>query len=223
MAILQFILQVVQTLVWPAFGVFLVIVLKKPIAALLQKAALTSVELPGGIKIGLGQLASAAAVGVAIGKQTDGDAQNTETAVQTVALALSRSAQGDKLHLRQNILWVDDIPDNNTHLAEAFRSLGYKITLARSTNEALSEFERSSFDLVISDMGRPPDGEAGLTLLRTMKDREIHLPLIIFAAYWGRAHAGEESKFGLARITNDASVVYASVVGYMTGGELPRV
>jgi CheY-like chemotaxis protein len=224
MQTMLFILQIVQTVIWPAFGVFLVFALKGPLSGLLQKSSLTSVELPGGIKIGLSQqLASAAAVGVAIGKQTDETAQSTESAVQTVAQALSLSAQSGKAAQRQNILWVDDIPDNNTHLAEAFRALGYKITLARSTNEALGELDHSAFDLVISDMGRPPDGEAGLTLLRALRDRGLHLPMIVFAAGWARGHKGEEAKFGLAKITNDTSVVYATVVGYMTGGSLPAI
>ena len=73
------------------------------------------------------------------------------------------------------ILWVDDRPENNIFERKAMDEYGIRFVLAQSTNEAFDEIEKlyksskSYFDAIISDMGRPPDPQAGYTLLEISK------------------------------------------------------
>ena len=217
-------LQLIQSLIWPAFGLFLVLVYREKFGALLDRTSVQSVKVPG-LEIDLSaRLASATSAGIAIGKKTSGpDQQDAGTAVRTVAKALASTTQANSGLRRSTILWVDDVPANNTDLVDAFRLLGYQVTLARSTDEAMAELASttSPFDLVISDMVRERDPDAGLTLAKVMRESGFSMPMIIFAASWAAQHRGEEGQYGFARITNDTSEVYATVVGFMSGGTLP--
>ncbi len=60
-------------------------------------------------------------------------------------------------------------------------SLGMRVELAVSTEEALAALEKESFDVVISDMGRPPDPQAGYALLKAMRERGNLTPFVIYA------------------------------------------
>jgi TIR domain len=66
---------------------------------------------------------------------------------------------------RRSILWVDDRPGNNVLERQSLRQYGFEFDLAQSTLEALDSLRGRRFDLIISDMGRPPDPRAGYTLL----------------------------------------------------------
>ena len=83
---------------------------------------------------------------------------------------------------RSRILWVDDIPENNAAEKESFEALGIEVVPATTTEQALDALRTKRFDLVISDMGRPPDERAGYTLLSQMNEQKIRVPFLIYAA-----------------------------------------
>jgi DNA-binding NtrC family response regulator len=117
--------------------------------------------------------------------------------------------QGDLKALNQGrILWVDDHPENNTALINAFKELGIQVILTTSTEQAEELLAQSQFDVVISDMGRPPDDEAGKTLLKWMQSRALKTPVIIYAGSWAAENLGKEKEIGALKITNDPSAVY---------------
>jgi CheY-like chemotaxis protein len=105
------------------------------------------------------------------------------------------------------ILWVDDNPDYNTNERQAIRNLwkNVQFALARSTDEALKLLttDPSRFSLVISDMGRPGDREAGFTLLQSMRDAGIDIPTIFYAASANPARNAEAQRLGARGMTND--------------------
>jgi hypothetical protein len=69
------------------------------------------------------------------------------------------------------VLWVDDRPDNNRIERMSMAPYGIEFVITTTTDEALSKLRGRKFDAVISDMGRPGDAEAGLTLLEAMRKR----------------------------------------------------
>ncbi|WP_335987289.1 response regulator [Glycomyces sp. MUSA5-2] len=82
------------------------------------------------------------------------------------------------------ILWVDDHPEWNEALIRLFRSAGIRVDTAVSTDDAMSDLARDSYDLVISDLGRPnePDGgNAGVNLVDRMVTAGIPTPVAIFS------------------------------------------
>ncbi|WNG93795.1 response regulator [Mycobacterium sp. ITM-2016-00318] len=69
------------------------------------------------------------------------------------------------------VLWVDDRPDNNRIERKSMAPYGIEFVITTTTDEALSQLRGRKFDAVISDMGRPGDANAGLTLLEAMRRR----------------------------------------------------
>ncbi len=68
------------------------------------------------------------------------------------------------------VLWVDDRPNNNVYERMALEALGIRFVISTSTDGAVEKLRSGRYDLVISDMGRPPDSLAGYTLLSRVRD-----------------------------------------------------
>jgi DNA-binding winged helix-turn-helix (wHTH) protein/CheY-like chemotaxis protein len=69
------------------------------------------------------------------------------------------------------ILWVDDKPDNNIREREAMAAFKVQFDLALSTDDALRHLQAASYDLIISDMGRGTEPQAGYDLLNRLRQR----------------------------------------------------
>lgn len=85
----------------------------------------------------------------------------------------------------RNILWVDDRPNSNTNESYMLEGLGVKIAHFRDTDSALEQLERRRYDLVITDMTREGDDDAGFKLIDEMRLRGQKQPVVIYAAYSG--------------------------------------
>ena len=66
-----------------------------------------------------------------------------------------------------NILLVDDHPDTCETLARFLTRLGYSVRVTSNGSEALQEYARDDFPLVISDIRMP--GLSGIELLQAIK------------------------------------------------------
>jgi CheY-like chemotaxis protein len=122
---------------------------------------------------------------------------------------------------RAAILWVDDYPSNNTAIVEAFTSLGIRVDLALSTEEALRKCTERDYGLVISDLGRreagAEDDMAGLHLIQELSERRIDVPVIVFAGSRGMTHQAELMAAGATLVTNRASQLFERAVSIVTG------
>ncbi|MFN5855088.1 MAG: response regulator [Pseudanabaenaceae cyanobacterium] len=65
------------------------------------------------------------------------------------------------------ILVVEDTPSEQTLITEMLRDSGYRVVLANNGQEALSQLEQVSPDVVITDLVMP--GMSGLELCRNLK------------------------------------------------------
>src|SRR5207248_9610318 len=72
-----------------------------------------------------------------------------------------------------SVLWVDDRPMNNTYARQALEKLGIQFTISTSTEDALDKLQHGNYNVIISDMGRPPDKQAGYTLLEEIRKRGL--------------------------------------------------
>jgi PAS domain S-box-containing protein len=91
------------------------------------------------------------------------------------------------LSTRQNllrevrVLVVDDDPDSLEILAEALRSVGAKVTAAKSAQDALTA--GGPFDVIVSDIGMPEmDGYTFMRSIRS-RDTDADVPAIALTAY----------------------------------------
>jgi CheY-like chemotaxis protein len=82
---------------------------------------------------------------------------------------------------RASVLWVDDEPEHNAFVRDALAPKGIHFTISTSTEDALEKLRVKKYDVIISDMGRPPDPHAGYTLLEKVKETHITTPFIIAA------------------------------------------
>jgi len=84
------------------------------------------------------------------------------------------------------ILLVDDDPSITASLSLLLKQAGHPSRCAATPAEALERLGRERFGLILQDMNfsRQTTGEEGLELLRQIKARQPHLPVILITA-WG--------------------------------------
>jgi CheY-like chemotaxis protein len=100
------------------------------------------------------------------------------------------------------LLWVDDRPHNNIYERRALEALGIHIKTSLDTNDAQQQLRARSYDLVISDMGRPGDPRAGYTLLDALRQAGDRTPFLIYAGSRAPEHAREAKGHGAIGCTN---------------------
>jgi esterase/lipase superfamily enzyme/CheY-like chemotaxis protein len=125
--------------------------------------------------------------------------------------------------LGKKLLWVDDHPTNNKQDTERLSHLGATIEDALTTKKALSLLD-DTYHVVISDMTRGRDREAGLDLLRAVRERGLRMPLVIYAAGaattpTGRARAQRAGAFGC---TDDPEELIEIVLEAAGGAPAPK-
>jgi CheY-like chemotaxis protein len=110
----------------------------------------------------------------------------------------------------RKVLWVDDRPANNVFERAALESYGIQFTLAESTSEAQMLLTAGGFDAVISDLGRPEDRKAGLTLLGIVRRAGNAVPYFLYTGFGAAAALGPVD--GAQGVTADPDELVAMVV-----------
>lgn len=166
------------------------------------------------------QIEAAGAIAAAVVSHSEADAspeataKDARAAAQVVAEVATprtiRRARGAK------VLWVDDRPSNNVHERQALEALGVTFELAKSTDEGLEKLEHQSFGVIISDMGRPPDPQAGYTLLDKLRASGDQTPFIIYAGSRAPEHRAEARRRGALGCTNRLDELFEMVLSALS-------
>lgn len=85
-----------------------------------------------------------------------------------------------KKSVKHRILWVDDYPINNEALIDLYRVKGVEFDLAINTAQALEALGKKEYDLIISDISRGAEGDAGVRMLWQMRLTFGYLPPVLF-------------------------------------------
>lgn len=117
------------------------------------------------------------------------------------------------------ILWVDDQPENNAFERRAFEAIEYQFQIALSTDEALARLSNHHYDAIISDMERPEGPAEGHKLLRTLRDKGDHTPLIIYTSRVTVELMRNSQANGAQGCTNDPEELFRLVVDGVIGGQ----
>jgi CheY-like chemotaxis protein len=145
-------------------------------------------------------LVAAAASRAEAGATPETAAREAKAVAQTVAAAVTprviRRAR------RAKALWVDDHAQGSVHERQSLEALGIQFILSRSTEDAITTLKDQSFDVIISDMGRPPDPQAGFTLLDKLRNIGNHTPYIIYAGARGVQQRQEALRRGALGCTD---------------------
>lgn len=106
--------------------------------------------------------------------------------------------------IKQNkILWVDDYPINNEIVINLFQDRGVHFDIAITTKQGMELFMKNQYDIIITDMGRGLQSDAGLDLIKQLKDMQCEIPIIVYASRRAIDLYGfQASKLGAYYVTN---------------------
>lgn len=101
-----------------------------------------------------------------------------------------------------SILWVDDYPSNNAQVIELFQDRIH-FDIAISTVQGIKLLADNQYDLIITDMGRGNEPDAGLQLINQIKKKypACKTPIIVFASVQAIRKYGNQAKESGAKVT----------------------
>lgn len=157
------------------------------------------------------QMSAAASLATAVAERgkngSSADVQEIVNVVRQAPLTRGSAKRSQQPHL----LWVDDLPENNTHERRAFEALGVDVTLALSTDDALKQASRREFAAIISDMARPEGPREGYALLDALRRSGDKTPFYIYSSSNAPEHKLEAAKHGSQGCTNDPQELFRMV------------
>ncbi|MFI5978537.1 response regulator [Streptomyces sp. NPDC051452] len=186
------ILNYIRALVWPAVVLFVVWRYQSHIGSLIPR--IKSLSTPAGsvefteARVLLDQATAAA---------------NVTVRASTRRGALRRLEHAAEVLEGGKILWVDDHPEQNTALIELFRTTGMEVDTALSTDEALMDLRRHSYDIILSDIGRAGDPQAGITLLDELEQLGIDTPAVLFTAWFDDTTGSPRRAFAVTEVPDE--------------------
>ncbi|MGD0735071.1 MAG: response regulator [Terracidiphilus sp.] len=183
----QKLLQGIAAVLWPLIAIFLVVRFRPAIAAIIESARSRKFT----IKIGGQELTMEEANQVQ--QNLIADLQNQVSEIQK---KLGSSETSDQLKAFESvaasipkvpsILWVDDVPKNNSYFIQQLSDIGVKIDLAQSTLEGEALLKSRKYDFLISDMGRKEalnyNKTAGIDFLEFVRKTDKVTPLVIYCS-----------------------------------------
>jgi DNA-binding NtrC family response regulator len=96
--------------------------------------------------------------------------------------------------MTNRLLVIDDEPLKRSVLSDGLSQAGYHVTCAANAMEATQVLSQADFNVVITDLRMP--GKDGLTLVREIRERKPHQPVIVMTAYGTVETAVEAMKLG---------------------------
>jgi CheY-like chemotaxis protein len=181
---------------------FFILRFRHAIGDFLSNLAELRIKLPGGLEAAASKEAGVAlGLAVATRAPTEPSGPGPTTDPRQIAASLPSPREQRRLQ-GSRILWVDDRPENNVFEKQALEALGILVDISTSTENALATITRRPYDLVISDMSRPPDTQAGYTLLDSLRAAGNNTPFVIYAGSRGPELAREAREHGAIGSTN---------------------
>ncbi len=113
------------------------------------------------------------------------------------AAALQRAKRNIDVFKNARILWIDDLPKNNRHECRMFRQLQASVENVTNSQRAFELLEIDVYDLVISDIARDDEGDAGIKFLNTFREQDKETPLIFYIGNYVPKDGVPKQAFGI--------------------------
>jgi CheY-like chemotaxis protein len=164
------ILQTLPSFLWIALAFLAIAWFRPQIATLLGR--LSSIKLPGGAEAQfMAAVANAAETkNIAISSTT----QDRLTRRAATNAAICRGAR---------VLWIDDNPNWIVAEKQALQVLGIHVDVAQTNQDAVQLLGQQPHDLLISDMSRAGDPQAGLKFLSELRSMQRPEPVIFYVGH----------------------------------------
>jgi len=208
------VLDLVKAALWPIAFIIFISYFVGPISGFLEN--LTSVDLNiVGNKITLQRKVKEVIAALTDAEKGTKTADVSASSPEEIASLARNAVSNMGLVARSRspkLLWVDDMPLNNRSLIDSFQAVGMKIDKALDTDEGLTMLQRTQYDLIVEDMGRPSAKDAGYVFLDALKAKNLTIPVIIYAARMGNDILRNEAiSRGAIAATNRPSEVFRLV------------
>ena len=129
--------------------------------------------------------------------------------LQTLVWRFINETPRDKdLHTGQNkkygrILWVDDYPINNESVISFFKEQNIYFDIALTTEQGLKLYRKELYDLIITDMGRGDESNAGITLINELNFLHCQVPIVVYCSMTAmQRYADEAIRLGAYRVVD---------------------
>jgi CheY-like chemotaxis protein len=216
--------SLVGALAWPVTILVVVVVFRDRVRAILEELRKRAKSDDVTVKVGpfvFSALAkSATQMGAATARraaaEAKGDDEVSEAVAATASAMASFASHTDAWSTTSpRILWVDDTPQNNIYERRAFEALGIDVLICTSTEQALNLVETQTFDVIISNMGRPSDNQAGYTLLDKLRPGNT-TPFVVYSSSNRPEHKEKARRHGAVGATNNPTELLALVQKALT-------
>ncbi len=165
------------------------------------------------------QMTSVASLAAATAIQPGHEGGLPESQLREIINIVSNASRNQRTEKwRNQVLWVDDRPDNNIYERQAFQAQGIEFSLALSTNEALEILKANKFAAIISDMGRKEGAQEGYVLLDKLRAIGDKTPFVIYAGSNLPEHKKQARERGAVGSTNRADELFKLVMGAISNG-----
>jgi CheY-like chemotaxis protein len=138
--------------------------------------------------------------------------------VASVRESVRSSPPTSAIYAARNLLWVDDMPDNNDNERRAFEAVGFDVALASSTDEALELLGQQDFAALISDMVRAEGAEEGFVLLETLRAQRSPVPYFVYTGPPATEYAEEVARRGGQGCYDTPQELFLAVLRASRGG-----
>nr|WP_186329711.1 response regulator [Variovorax boronicumulans] len=170
------------TLAWPLVAVFLLVWLRGPVGDLIASAKQRRFKIVlAGNELSMEEAAQQQSQ-VVLDLQAKLAELEKRLGPPPEAAAAPMAARAVPVARGQRVLWVDDIPRNNSYLIAALQERGVEVDTALSTDEGLAKFAAQRYDVVVTDMGRAEGRTAGIDLVRRLRAQGTQVPLFIYCS-----------------------------------------
>jgi CheY-like chemotaxis protein len=215
--LLKVLVELLQTMIWPAVVLVIVFRFGSSVKEFLDHLGEFTFKGAGLEATAKRQLEAAALLGAAAAKDQAGEggakaAPTQEQALEAAEAVAELTQRAARRLRRASVLWVDDLPANNEYERRALEAMGVRVVPVTSTKEALEQLRQSDYDVIISDMGRPGDPEAGLSLLRELAASKRPVPAILYTHPANFKYKEQALKLGAIGITNRPAELFQLVM-----------
>jgi CheY-like chemotaxis protein len=108
------------------------------------------------------------------------------------------------------VLWIDDVPDGNGHLMEILKTGGARVEAATNRDEAVALLPRLRPTVLISDVRRGDDPQAGFTDLRNLRQEDRYVgPAFFYTGQVTPARLAQARELGASGVTSDPGELLA--------------
>lgn len=115
---------------------------------------------------------------------------------------------------RQNrILWIDDYPINNEVVIDFLETKNIHVDTATSTQEGIDYFKKNKYDVIITDMGRGVERDAGIILIKKLNALNCRTPIIVFTSHSAISRYG---KYALSLGAYDVTCGIVNIISILS-------